>query len=102
MFLSKNECNSLTELYLSSFDTSKVTNTGYMFEQARNLKTIYVSNIWNLSNVTDSTNMFMHSSSLVGESGTKFTYSYTDKTYARIGGGTSSPGYFTYKKYVSN
>ena len=82
-------------LDLSSFDTSNVTNMGYMFNNANNLKTIYISSKFNIDTVTSSTNMFYGCTSLVGESGTKYNSSYVDKTYARIDGGTSNPGYFT-------
>ena len=82
-------------LDLSSFDTSNVTNMGYMFNNANNLKTIYVSSKFNIDTVTSSTNMFYGCTSLVGGSGTKYNSNYIDKTYARIDGGTSNPGYFT-------
>ena len=39
--------------------------------------------------------MFTSSSKLIGGAGTKYNSSYVDKTYARIDGGTSNPGYFT-------
>ena len=82
-------------LDLSSFDTSNVTNMFYMFNNANNLKTIYVSSKFNIDTVTSSTNMFYGCTSLVGGSGTKYNSNYIDKTYARIDGGTSNPGYFT-------
>ena len=88
-------------LDVSNFDTSKVTNMSDMFSTST-LNTIYVSNKFDTSsviNTTDtldgSTNMFRGCTNLVGGSGTKYNSSYTDKTYARIDGGTSSPGYFT-------
>ena len=84
-----------TTLDISNFDTSNVTNMGYMFNNANNLKTIYVSSKFNIDTVTSSTNMFYGCTSLVGGSGTKYNSNYIDKTYARIDGGTSNPGYFT-------
>ena len=84
-----------TTLDVSNFDTSKVTNMSYMFYDFTNLKTIYVSNKFNTDKVTDSTNMFSGCTNLVGGKGTKYNSSYVDKTYARIDGGTSNPGYFT-------
>ena len=92
----------VTTLDLSSFDTSNVTNIGYMFRSATNLKTIYVSNKFNTGNVTNSSGMFTGSTNLVGGAGTKYNSSYVDKTYARIDGGTSSPGYFTSKNSSTN
>jgi len=41
--------------------------------------------------------MFRGCTKLVGGAGTKYNSSYVDKTYARIDGGTSNPGYFTAK-----
>ena len=82
-------------LDLSNFNTSNVTNMSYMFYSATNLKTIYISDKFNTSNVTTSTNMFYYCTKLVGGAGTKYNSSYIDKTYARIDGGTSNPGYFT-------
>ena len=84
-----------TTLDLNNFDTSKVTDMSYMFNRATNLKTIYSSDKFNTDNVTTSTNMFLSSTNLVGGSGTKYNSSHIDKTYARIDGGTSNPGYFT-------
>ena len=68
-----------------------------MFEGCSNLKTVYVGDEWTTDNVTDSHDMFTSCTSLVGGRGTKYDASYVDKTYARIDGGTSAPGYFTYK-----
>ena len=86
-----------TTLDLSSFNTSKVTDMTYMFYYNTNLKTIYASDMFNTNVVTSSTNMFYNTTKLVGGAGTTYNSSYIDKTYARIDGGTSSPGYFTRK-----
>jgi len=84
-----------TTLDVSNFNISNVTDMSYMFSYAANLKTIYASNKFNTNNVTSSTDMFTGSTNLVGGAGTKYNSSHVDKTYARIDGGTSSPGYFT-------
>ena len=84
-----------TTLDVSNFDTSKVTDMEAMFYNSTNLKTIYVSNKFNTDKVTDSTSMFSGCTKLIGGAGTKYNSSYVDKTYARIDGGTSNPGYFT-------
>ena len=84
----------VTTLDLSNFDTSKVTYMGYMFYYSK-LKTIYVSDKFKTDNVGYDDNMFMGCTNLVGGAGTKYNSSYVDKTYARIDGGTSNPGYFT-------
>ena len=86
-----------TTIDVSSFDTSKVTDMHYMFSNSTNLKAIYASNKFNTDAVTSSTEMFYDCTSLVGGSGTKYNLRYIDKTYARIDGGTSNPGYFTAK-----
>ena len=86
-----------TTLDVSHFDTSNVTNMEIMFAYMTNLKTIYASSKFVTTSVTSSTSMFEKSTNLVGGSGTKFNSSYIDKTYARIDGGTSNPGYFTEK-----
>ena len=84
-----------TTLDVSHFDTSNVTNMEVMFAYMTNLKTIYASSKFVTTSVTSSTSMFEKSTNLVGGAGTKYNKSYLDKTYARIDGGTSNPGYFT-------
>ena len=84
-----------TTLDVSHFDTSNVTNMEIMFAYMTNLKTIYASSKFVTTSVTSSTSMFEKSTNLVGGAGTKYNKSYLDKTYARIDGGRSNPGYFT-------
>ena len=87
-------CSGLTCLDLTSFNTSQVTNMASMFSGCSNLRTIYVYNGWNTAAVTESTYMFLECDSLVGGQGTTYSSSNpTDKTYARIDGGSSDPGY---------
>ena len=86
-----------TTLDVSHFDTSNVTNMEVMFAYMTNLKTIYASSKFVTTSVTSSTSMFEKSTNLVGGAGIKYNKSYLDKTYARIDGGTSNPGYFTEK-----
>lgn len=68
-----------------------------MFYETTNLKTIYTSNKFSTNSVAMSTDMFKEATNLVGGSGTKYDSTKTDKTYARVDGGTSNPGYFTAK-----
>ena len=89
--------SAFTTLDLSNFDTSNVIHMKYMFRNSNNLKTIYTSNKYVTTSVTDSTDMFNGCTSLVGGQGTTYDSTKVDKTYARIDGGTSSPGYFTSK-----
>jgi surface protein len=89
-------CYELTNLDLYSFNTSRVTNMGSMFHGSYNLRTIYAGSGWSTAAVTYSANMFFNCPSLVGGQGTTYSESNPkDKTYARIDGGTSTPGYFT-------
>ena len=92
----------LSTLDLSNFNTSNVTNMSEMFYNNKKLTTIYVSNNFVTSKVTNSTNMFKDSTKLVGGFGTIYSSSKIDKTYARIDGGTSNPGYFTSKNSSTN
>ena len=85
----------ITKLDLSSFDTRKVENMSWMFSNSNNLKTIYASDKFKTSNVTNYNNMFTGCTNLIGGSGTKYNSSYVGKSYAHIDGGTSNPGYFT-------
>ncbi|MBR3153319.1 MAG: BspA family leucine-rich repeat surface protein [Clostridia bacterium] len=92
-----NGCSSLTSLDLSVFNTLNVTDMDYMFKGDVKLKTIYASSSFIISNLRDSNKMFTDCTLLVGGSGTTYNASYVDKTYAHIDGGTSNPGYFSYK-----
>ncbi len=87
-------CERLKSLDLSSFDTHKVTNMSYMFSSCKTLKTIYVSSSkWNKDAVESAKDMFFGCGWLYGGSGTHCQTS--NFAYARIDGGTSTPGYFT-------
>lgn len=86
-----------TSLDLSSFDTSKVTSTTEMFTYSTNLKTIYASDKFNINGSADADAIFSNCTSLVGGAGTVYDSTKIDKTYARIDGGSSNPGYFTKK-----
>ena len=83
-------CNSLEKLDLSNFDTNKVTNINYLFFNCSKLKTIYVSNLWSISSVSTSVNMFTSCTSLVGT--VPFDSSKTDVSMANY-----TNGYLTYK-----
>ena len=90
------QCYKLTSLDVSGFDTGNVTNMQFMFYRDENLKTIYASDKFTTQNVTSSTYMFDKSTQLVGGSGTMYSSSNTNKTYARIDT-AETPGYFTAK-----
>ncbi len=92
MFLN---CSNLTTLDLSGFNTEKVTNMNSMFSGCNSLKTIYVGDYWNTDKIGISFYMFYNCPNLVGEKGTVFNSSITDKSYAHIDGGEDNPGYLT-------
>ena len=92
MFISD---QSLTTLDLSSFDTQNCIDTSQMFRGCYNLKSIYVSDTFVMTKVSNSTQMFLDCISLIGGAGTTFVSSFIDGTAARIDGGVSNSGYFT-------
>ena len=90
-------CSKLKQLDLRGFDTSNVTVMNVMFWSCSSLTTIYCTKSWNTSKVTNSEIMFQNCNSLIGGNGTRYNSNYVDKSYARIDGESSKPGYFTYK-----
>ena len=90
-----NGCSVLTSLDLRGFYTANVSNISYMFFNCNKLRTIFVGEGWNTTDVTDSDFMFYGCTSLVGGQGTTFDPRHVDKAYAHIDGGPSNPGYFT-------
>ena len=85
-----------SSLDLSTFDTQNVTRTGSMFNNCKNLGTIYVDDTWTMDKVSGSFMMFDGCTNLKGERGTTYDENHTDAEYAHVDGGTSNPGYFTY------
>lgn len=85
-----------TTLDLSTFDTSNVTDMNSMFGDSSLLKTIYVSDKFNVSKVTESTNMFKGTTSLIGGAGYGYNTSCLDISCAKIDG-ENATGYFTRK-----
>ena len=83
-------CSLLTILDLSSFNTSSVVNMVNMFALTYNLKTIYVSDKWDISNVSESAGMFSGCTSLKGI--VPFDNSKTDASMANY-----TNGYLTKK-----
>ncbi len=91
-------CSNLPELDLSSFNVQNVTKAVGMFNGCSNLTTVYVSADagWDaLAASQAKEKMFAGSTKLVGGAGTTFIEYYGE--YAKIDGGTESPGYFTQK-----
>ena len=89
-------CSGLTMLDISHFDTANVKYMNNMFDGCFNLKTVYTSEKFTTLSVTNSSNMFNGCTSLVGDNGTTYDESHTDKEYAQIDT-PDAPGYFTYK-----
>ena len=92
--------SNLKSVNLTNVEFENITDTEMMFKDCENLETIYVSedfvtNIQN--NVNSSDYMFDGCTKLKGGANTQFDSNHIDKEYARIDGGTSSPGYFTKK-----
>ena len=90
-------CDNLTNVDISSFYTPNLKDLRYMFYACPKLTTIYAGKYWSTAKVTTGNNMFEGCNNLIGEAGTKYNSNRCDYTYARIDGGTTKPGYFTYK-----
>ena len=89
-------------LDLSGWDTSKVTYMRSMFAGMSELTTIYVGTGWSNSKVGTTGSwygeyVFSSATKLVGGAGTTYDANHIDKEYARVDGGTASPGYLTLK-----
>ena len=80
-------CYGLTTLDLSGFDTGNVTSMVGMFDGCENLVSIFIGDGWNTDNVEESDNMFDGCESIVGEDGTTYDSSVTDKTKAHADDG---------------
>lgn len=82
---------------LSSFDTSNVQRMQGVFARNRNLKTIYVSDLWSNKSVTDNGfYMFDNCDNLVGQSGSKYNGATSNVSMANY-----KTGWFTYKAYTA-
>lgn len=77
-------CYALTLLDLSSFNTSHTGRMWMMFRNCENLQHIYVSNLWEVSQVYESAGMFSYCVNLHN-----YNSSYQDKTKAIIDDGTN-------------
>ena len=96
-------CIKMRMLDLTSFNTENVINMEWMFNlnatqamYSTSLEVIYVGDGWKTDQVTSHENMFFHNDKLEGGNGTKFDDSKVrDKTFAKIDGGNTDPGYLT-------
>ena len=87
----------LKTIDMSGFDTSYLYDIDQMFYNCTSLTTIYVSNTWDISNLSysNSSLMFDYDENLIGGNGTTYDNYHTNKDYAHIDGGPSNPGYLT-------
>ena len=93
-------CTTLQTLNLDNFDISKVKDMSGMFKQCYQLETIYANKDWTEFPNVESTDMFAGCEKLAGSNGTKYSESYTDRTYARRDGLNGKKGYFSAKNEV--
>ena len=87
-----------TSMDLTNLDTSAATTMWNMFSNCINLQTIYAGSGWNTDSINNNYPIFTGCSSIKGGAGTTYDANKTDKTYARIDGGTANPGYLTKKE----
>ena len=83
-------CYKLTELDLSSFDTSSTYDIKLMFAWCKKLTTIYISDKWNIDSVKYSDDMFEGCHSLPNFR--------SEKTDIKMAKPTEQGGYLTLKK----
>lgn len=95
MMLMFNGCSYLTQLDLRNFNTTNVTRMESMFSNCGKLRAIYVGDKWSTAKVTNGENMFIGCSKLSGSAGTKYDNEHNNFDYARVDGGTDSPGYLS-------
>lgn len=91
MFGTFRMCQNISEIDLKNWDTKRVTQVDYLFQYCGNLRTIYVSDKWNMDNVTSSYCMFQGCNSLKGA--ISFDSGKQGHEYANY-----ENGYFTYKE----
>ena len=80
---------------ISSFSTDALWSTFRMFESSNRIESIYTNAGFNCQTLTQTTDMFKGCTSLVGGAGTVYDASHMDGAYAKVDGGSASPGYFT-------
>ena len=89
-------CSSVVDFDLSGFVLDKVTTMQWMFRGNGSMQTVYVSDLWDATNVPTHGGMFNGCSSLEGQAGFCFNGT-TDKTYAHIDS-LETPGYLSYRQ----
>lgn len=93
----------LISLDISSFDTSNVTNMNYTFAGNTRLNRIYVSELFDTSNLgpdAERQYIFNGDTRLTGQNGTVYNSEYDQYEYARIDEPDEGrPGYLIYKEF---
>lgn len=96
-------CKKLKTINLGDMDITALTNTTFMFGYCSALEKIYCTTDFSASTtLSTSTSMFYATSKLVGGNGTIYVSSKQDKAYARPDRGTTAPGYFSFPDAVQN
>lgn len=90
-------CQKLKELVFPRFGVQVVTDGAYMFRNCYELTTIKVkaNAWWNTDVMTNSTDMFLSCTSLVGGNGTTYSPMFTDKRRCWVDGVDEKQGYLT-------
>ena len=89
-------CASLVTVDLGGFDPSSLTDVGSMFYQCGALTTIYADSDWELPSDAEGYRTFQDCESLVGGTGTQWSYSKSGGEYLRIDR-AGQAGYLTEK-----
>lgn len=82
----------IKECYFEQVDTSNVTSMESMFNDCKALISIYISDLWNIDKVINSSNMFYGCTSIIGYSGTRYDENKRDVNMANW-----ETGYLNYK-----
>lgn len=92
------ECRKIKELDLTSFDTKDVTDIERMFYDCTSLEKIYATNKFVITGLTSTAYyVFNQNNLLKGGQGTQYSSSTMGQEYAHIDGGNDNPGLFTEK-----
>lgn len=87
-------CHALKDLNLTSFNTGNVTDVQMMFQNDYVLTTITVGEDWTMDKVEYSSHMFYYDYGLIGQDGTSYKLAINDNplSYAHVDGGRDNPG----------
>ena len=86
-------CSSLLNLDITHMDISNVKTMNSMFKNCTSINKIYVGSGFDASSVSEGDDMFYGDVNIIGEEGTQYKESSTDKDFARVDGKDGVPGY---------